>query len=60
METSAAGVDLSSLAPPLRALIDGQQVALEALRAENAALNDTLNSALAYLNSKSFQSGTFF
>ena len=40
METSAAGVDLSSLAPPLRALIDGQQAALEALRAENAALSD--------------------
>ena len=40
METSAAGVDLSSLAPPLRAPIDGQQAALEALRAENAALSD--------------------
>ena len=40
METSAAGVDLSSLAPPLRALIDGQQAALEALRAENPALSD--------------------
>ncbi len=40
METSAAGVDLSSLAPPLRALIDGQQAALETLRVENAALSD--------------------
>ena len=40
METGAAGVDLSSLAPPLRALIDGQRAALEALRAENAALSD--------------------
>ncbi len=40
METRASGVDLSSLARPLRALIDRQQAALEALHAENAALSD--------------------
>ena len=40
METRASRVDLSSLAPPLRALIDGQRAALEALRAENAALSE--------------------
>ena len=40
MEPSPGTVDLASLAPPLRALIAGQQAALEALRAENAALSD--------------------
>ena len=40
MEPSPGTVDLASLAPPLRALIEGQQAALETLRAENAALTD--------------------
>ena len=40
MEPSPGTVDLASLAPPLRALFDGQQEALETLRAENAALSD--------------------
>ena len=40
MEPSPGTVDLASLAPPLRALVEGQQAALEALRAENAALSD--------------------
>ena len=38
MEPSPGTVDLASLAPPLRALIEGQQAAPETLRAENAAL----------------------
>ena len=33
-------VDPGSLAPPLRVLFEGQQAALEALRAEVAALSD--------------------
>ncbi len=40
MEPSPGTVDLASLAPPLRALIEGQQAALETLRVENAALTD--------------------
>ena len=40
METSTGTVDPGTLAPPLRALVEGQQAALEALRAENAALSD--------------------
>ena len=40
MEPSPGTVDLASLAPPLRALFEGQQAALETLRAENAALSD--------------------
>ena len=40
MEPSPGTVDLASLAPPLRALVEGQQAALETLRAENAALSD--------------------
>ena len=40
MEPSPGTVDLASLAPPLRALVAGQQAALETLRAENAALTD--------------------
>ena len=38
MEPSSGTVDLASLAPPLRALVEGQQATVEALRAENAAL----------------------
>ena len=40
METSKGMVDPGSLAPPLRVLFEGQQAALEALRAEVAALSD--------------------
>ena len=40
MEPSPGTVDLASLAPPLRALFEGQQATVEALRAENAALTD--------------------
>ncbi len=40
MEPSPGTVDLASLAPPLRALFEGQQAALETLRVENAALSD--------------------
>ena len=40
MEPSPGTVDLASLAPPLRALVEGQQATVEALRAENAALTD--------------------
>ena len=40
MEPSPGTVDPASLAPPLRALVEGQQAALETLRAENAALTD--------------------
>ena len=40
METSTGMVDPGSLAPPLRVLFEGQQAALEALRAEVAALSD--------------------
>ena len=40
MEPSPGTVDLASLAPPLRALVEGQQAAVEALRAENAALTE--------------------
>ena len=40
MEPSPGTVDLALLAPPLRALVEGQQAALETLRAENAALSD--------------------
>ena len=39
MEPSPGTVDLASLAPPLRALVEGQQATVEALRAENAALS---------------------
>ena len=39
METSTGTVDPGSLAPPLRALFEGRQAALETLRAENAALS---------------------
>ena len=40
MEINSGKADLTSLAPPLRALFEGQQAALEALRSENAALSD--------------------
>ena len=40
MEPSPGTVDLASLAPPLRALVEGQQATVEALRAENAALTE--------------------
>ena len=40
MEPSPGTVDLASLAPPLRALFEGQQATVEALRAELAALTD--------------------
>ena len=40
MESSVAKVDLGTLAPPLRALFEGQQTALETLRAENVALTE--------------------
>ena len=40
MEPSPGTVDLASLAPPLRALFEGQQATVEALRAEVAALTD--------------------
>ena len=40
MEPSPGTVDLASLAPPLRALVEGQQAAVETLRAENAALTE--------------------
>ena len=40
METRAARVDLSLLAPPLQALFAGQQATVEALRAEVASLNE--------------------
>ena len=40
MEPSPGTVDLASLAPPLRALVEGQQATVEALRAEVAALTD--------------------
>ena len=40
MAPSPGTVDLASLAPPLRALFEGQQAALETLRVENAALTD--------------------
>ena len=40
MDPSPGTVDLTSLAPPLRALVAGQQAALETLRAEVASLTD--------------------
>ena len=40
MAISVGKADIASLAPPFRALIEGQQAALETLRAENAALSD--------------------
>ena len=40
MEPSPGTVDLASLAPPLRALVEGQQATVEALRAEVAALTE--------------------
>ena len=40
MEPSPGTVDLASLAPPLRALFEGQQATVEALRAEVAALTE--------------------
>ena len=40
MEPSPGTVDLAPLAPPLRALFEGQQAAVETLRAENAALTE--------------------
>ena len=40
MEPSPGTVDLASLAPPLRALVEGQQATVEALRAELAALTE--------------------
>ena len=40
MEINSGKADLTSLAPPLRALFEGQQAALEALRSENAALSE--------------------
>ena len=40
METNTGTVDPGSLAPPLRALFEGQQAALETLRAEVATLSD--------------------
>ena len=40
MEPSLGTVDLASLAPPLRALVEGQQATVEALRAEVAALTE--------------------
>ena len=40
MEPSPGTVDLASLAPPLRALFEGQQATVEALRAELAALTE--------------------
>ena len=40
MEPSPGTVDLASLAPPLRALVEGQQATVEALRAENSALTE--------------------
>ena len=40
MEPSPGTVDLASLAPPLRALVEGQQATVEALRAEVASLTD--------------------
>ncbi len=40
MESHPGPLDLASLAPPLRALVEGQQAALETLRAENAALSE--------------------
>ncbi len=39
METGTGNVDLGALARPYRALFEAQQAALEALRAENAALS---------------------
>ena len=40
MEMRPATVDPGSLAPPLRALFEAQQAALETVRAENAALSE--------------------
>ena len=40
MEPSPGTVDLASLAPPLRALVEDQQATVEALRAELAALTE--------------------
>ena len=40
MEPSPGTVDLASLAPSLRALVEGQQATVEALRAEVAALTE--------------------
>ena len=40
MEASPGTVEPASLAPPLRALVAGQQATVEALRAENAALSE--------------------
>ncbi len=40
MDVNLGKADLASIAPPLRALIEGQQAALEALRTENAALSE--------------------
>jgi len=40
MDVNLGEADLASIAPPLRALIEGQQAALEALRTENAALSE--------------------
>jgi len=40
MEPSPGTVDLASLAPPLRALVEGQQTTVEALRAEVVSLTD--------------------
>ena len=40
MESSPGTVDLAPLAPPLRALFEGLQAAVETLRAENAALTE--------------------
>ena len=40
MVSSVAKVDLGTLAPPLRALFEGQQTALETLRVEVASLTD--------------------
>ncbi len=40
MEISRGNPDPASLAAPLRALFEGQQAAIDALRSENAALSD--------------------
>ncbi len=40
MEISSGNADPGSLAAPLRALFEGQQAAIDALRSENAALSD--------------------